>query len=358
MKADVLVLNQSLDTAMYNSMLAVEQGNFIKVIELLEYVKKYSSTYDHVMVNYALLISYMNTGQVNHAAHIIEEFANVKIENQEIQNVVDSVKKDLSKHAPSSLPQKGPQLKINIDNRTAKLLHEVHPNDGIWNLVLNSKAGNKAATAQLNSEILHVKDLIQKLDEMIIQFENFTETITPLEMYDFINEIEDNMLFWYAYSNVFPKKSFVEIFDNKELPLFVKKYFLERMVYLIDYGIRHHGEYLIGSEVYDTKKLFHVLDKVVVKAQRAQVLFDEMEVEFTADMMDSYISVIKIIQIEMYPSNNYSDEKLLAITSYIINDFFLGRDHDRFTKEFTGFSFEDVKEDIKKFENLITFLLK
>lgn len=361
MKSEVLYLNRSVEEAIFNGMLAVEAGRFNKVITLLEYAKQSKINYDIVMVNYALLISYMNVGEIKKAQQVLKDLELEKIDNQQIANVIESIKDDLKVKKSNKITEKSNDEYINkalnfIDINFANQCLTTYPDDGIWKYYLDSRKGDKEALKiylELYDEALSTKNF---LNVVIKNFESFDEHITPLVLYNYMLDISTDHIFWYTMN----QGDWSDIFNNKNLPLFAKKFFLERRGYTKEYGFKtfEHENYEISGKNYLVQDLFPVLETAVEFAQSLGIVFDEANAYYSDEIFETMTSVFKIILIECYPDFEYRDKnKLEAIGGYIVSDLLLGRSLDIYLEEYTKYKFQDVKEEILKFETLITFLL-
>ncbi len=360
MKADVLKLNESLDSAIYNAMLAVESGNFIKVINLLEYVKKEKAVYDKVMINYALLISYMNTGQIPKAMEVVEVLDNLPFDNPEIKNVVDSVKKDISARKQNS---DEPKIDFDLDMKLAINLAKKHPNDGIWNLAIASFKGEELARSQFNAEVVLATHLVKRNQKLIIEFDGFDDKVKPLDLFAFLNDIKDNHLFWYMHLLDVSNINFELVFANKKLPLYIKKFYLERYINFRFYGLYSENMiFVVNNLEIHTVNLRPVLKHMDDLASEVIDIYKDVKIDNFDDFYESIIGILMVILIEQFPmimmSEDYDFTKTLAITSYVINDFIMGRKYDKETQAITNIKFGDIKEDIKNYEYLLTFLLR
>lgn len=355
--ADILKLERSLDEAILSAMLAVEAGRFSKVITLLEYVVENKTTYDAVMVNYALLISYMNSGDINMARNKLEVLKTLNIENSQITDVIKSITKEVEirgevrKKSTENLTKEALYI-INEDDIT--LFMDNNPNDGVWKLLFDAKNGDKTALDLYLEIYKKTKRQLTFFNNALIKFTSFNEKLTPLVMYNYLIEISENPLFWYLLK----EPGLKDLFLNENIPLFGKQFFLERRVWALDYGMHYPESYLVSGEVYDLMTLKPVLEKSVLYAQSLTDIFIDADVDYSEEIFETVTSVFKIILIESYPKDDYPDiAKLYAVGAYIISDLLFNRTLDDYILDYTKFSFEDVKFEILKYETLITFLL-
>lgn len=354
MSAEILKLESSLNDAIHYAMVAVESGQFNKVITLLEYVKTNKNSYDRVMINYALLISYMNTGRHDKAKLIIQEFEQMKIEHPDIKNVVDSIKNDLNNTtADSEIFSVNSNLDLELELDFIEKLKTI-------------EYYNDFAQEIENGEFTNFEDIVAEqiefYEKYILNFESKVESITPLEYYTYLIEIENDVIFWYIENKNYKYDRLVKLMANDKVPPFIKKFLLERYAHFANLGILEHIKLKFENKQIDTSLLKEQLNNVDMVLGLAKGVYLDVEkagtVILNEDNRNSFANILRVIYIHGFPWIEYDNViQVLAIASYIFNDFVVGREYDRATEKFTGFSFDDLKEEIKKFELYITFLL-
>ncbi len=358
----VVSMPKSLDDAIGTALIAIEKNDFNKVIKLLEYVKTYKKEYDEVMVNYALLISYMNSGSLDKAKDTLEILENTNVNNPQVQNVLNSIKKDLENQTSVSHDvEEAKQNKLSH----AEIMENLNLNDRI-NLVADkyAKLGKNTIWSNLLNED-EVEDLrinyavylnqLNKWKMFVVNFNGFTSEYSPLDVYEFLKEIEDDEFFWLNFNF----RHLEIILNNTNLHQFVKNYVLEKVAYytydkvLPVYNIKLAE---LNGEI-STVDLPNYTDS---KAMVIDVLssYYELDTKHDSETIETMIeSIVDVIGTMNYPNDIYSMKKTIPIIGYIVNDIFLGREYDITIKNKTEISFEDVKEEIKKYEQLISFLI-
>lgn len=359
----VISMPKSLDDAIGTALIAIEKNNFQKVIKLLEYVKLYKNDYDEVMVNYALLISYMNTGVLDKAHETLNILENTKVSNPQVAEVLKSIKKDLINQVTIShnnqtkaiqdLSTKDIISKLNLSDRQQIIIENYRKfgDNTIWSNLLNE---DEVADLRMNYTVY--LNQMGKFSKYIVNFKGFTSEFSPLDVYEFLKEVEDDEFFWLNFNF----KNLELILNNKTLHQFVKNYVLEniakytKLKILPIYNIRLselNGEIsTIDLPVYEELK-----DETIKRIGTFYQLNTKHDAETIATMIESIVDVVATIN---YPKDVFTNGPLMdAVVAYIVNDIFLGRENDITIKATTNLAFEDVREEIKKYEELISYLI-
>ncbi len=351
----ILTMEKSLEDAIAIGFSAIEANDFYKVIRLLEYVKRYKNNYDEVMINYALLISYMNTQQTDEAVRIINEMDQLEIQNVQIAEVLRNIKKDLKL---TSIKQKDYTYEEIISNLEIKSklkilngLEDMDWEDTIWTDLLYDENIHLLNNRYKRYLIQH-----EKWTRLILNFTDFNDKLTPVDLFEFIKIIEQDYFFWFNFKS----EDLGQILNNKHLPTYVKNYVLERVAFftkekvlpIINITIPEIGDEITTYDLPVYVKKQKIITKEIMKIY----LFDDAIDESTITTMIK--SILDIIIISNYPTDMLVDvDKVSATASFIVNDIFMGREYDVLTAEHFGYKFIDLKSEIKQYERIITFLI-
>ncbi len=351
----ILTMEKSLEDAIAIGFSAIEANDFYKVIRLLEYVKRYKNNYDEVMINYALLISYMNTQQTDEAVRIINEMDQLEIQNVQIAEVLRNIKKDLKltnisqkKHSYEEIIS---NLEIQSKLHLLKDLYDLEGDESIWADLINPQN-----ISSLRNRYQFYLLQLEKWNHLIIDFTEFSDKITPVDLFEFIKAIEQDYFFWFNFKS----EHLAIILNNQELPTYVKNYVLERIAFftkekvlpIINITIPEIGDEITTYDLPVYVKKQKIITKEIMKIY----LFDDAIDESTITTMIK--SILDIIIISNYPTDMLVDvDKVSATASFIVNDIFMGREYDVLTAEHFGYKFIDLKSEIKQYERIITFLI-
>ncbi len=351
----ILVMEKSLDDAIAVSFNAIEKNDFSKVIRLLEYVKKYKKNYDEVTINYALLISYMNTHNSKEAIKIIAELDQMEIQNPQIAEVLNNIKKDLKVHvtnkAELSYEQIIKQLKITEKMQLLTNLYNEYGENSIWSSLINpEEIGNLRYLYQ------NYQEKITKWYTLIVDFSEFTDEVKPIDLFQLLKEIEADAFFWFN----FPIQDLAIILNNQALPTYVKNFVLACLAYYTNKKIIANIKIQIpelGGEIttYDLPIFTKQINEIAEQVSKVYDLDTENNEETIQTMIKSVIDVIVITN---YPNDVLKEQvRISAIVAYIVNDIFMGREYDVLVNQKFGYEFKQLKSDIKNYEKIITFLI-
>ncbi len=358
----VISMKKSLDDAVGMALNAIEKGDFKKVIKLLEYVKEYKEDYDEVMVNYALLISYMNTGQTSKAAQVMAILDELEIKNPQIDEVLKAIKKDLQriKKNRDSEKREVEELSyeqiignLNLEDRL-KLLGELYAQFGegtIWSSLVNP-----SEVEELRHNYAQYLGLNHKWLGYIVNFKGFDENTSPLDVFEFLREIEDDYFFWFNFNF----KHLELILNNSKMHQFVKNFILERLAFYTKekiipvYNIKLSE---LNSEIttYDLPVFTDQKNELITDVNSIYSLVTEVD----SDAIESMVaSIVDIILIANYPNDLFQEsDTVKAVVAYIVNDVYLGREYDVMIKDKLNITFNQVKTEIKRYEKLIAYLI-
>ncbi len=351
----VLVMEKSLDDAIAVSFNAIERNDFSKVIRLLEYVKKYKKNYDEVTINYALLISYMNTHNSKEAVKIIAELDQIEIQNPQIAEVLNNIKKDLKVHVTNkrelSYEQIIKQLKITEKMQLLTKLYNEYGENSIWSNLINPEEIDSLRYIYKNYQ-----DKITKWYTLIVDFSEFTDEVKPIDIFQLLKEIEADAFFWFN----FPVQDLAIILNNQALPGYVKNFVLACLAYYTEKKIIANIKIQIpelGGEIttYDLPVFTNEINEIAAKVSKVYDLDTENSEETIQTMIKSVIDVIVTTN---YPNDALKDKKRIsAIIAYIVNDIFMGREYDVLVNQEFGYEFKQLKNEIKNYEKIIAFLI-
>lgn len=358
----VITMNKSLDDAVGMALNAIEKGDFNKVIKLLEYVKKYKKDYDEVMVNYALLISYMNTGQTSKAADVMVILDELEIKNPQIDEVLKAIKKDLlrvKKNKENSIKEVKDLTyeqiigNLNLEDRL-KILGELYAEYGegtIWSSLVNP-----SEIEELRHNYAQYLSIHRKWLEYVIEFKGFNENVTPLDVFEYLREIEDDYFFWFNFNF----HHLELILNNPNMHQFVKNFILERLAFYTQKKIIP----VYNIKLSELNSEITTYDLPVFTDQKNELITDinsfySLVTEVDSDAIEAMVaSIVDIILISNYPNDLFEESDIIkAVVAYIVNDVYLGREYDVMIKEKLNISFEQVKSEIKRYEKLIAYLI-
>ncbi len=359
----VVSMPKSLDDAIGTALVAIEKNDFKKVIKLLEYVKTYKTEYDEVMVNYALLISYMNTGQLDKANDVIAILDETTVNNPQVASVLKSIKKDLANQQTVEASSQDKEIQnltyeqiiqnLNLTDRLniiAEKYQEVGPNT-IWSQLINP-----SEIEDLRSNYNVYMNQFSKWKLYIVNFQSFNSEFSPLDVYEFLKEIEDDEFFWLNFNFTHLEV----ILNNKNLHQFVKNYVLEKLAYYTKEKILP----IYNIRLAELDGEISTIDLPIYEIDKSDIInritsFYELDTKYDSDTIETMVgSILDVIGTMNYPNNIYDGRIAIdSVVAYIVNDIFLGREYDVTVKAKTSISFEDVKEEIKKYEQLISYLI-
>lgn len=346
----IVTLNKSLDDAFNQAILAVEGGKFNKAIILLEYVEEHKQTYDEVMVNYILLISYYNTGNRIKALKCLEKFDILKSDNQQIINVVEQIRSDLKNKFDSN--------KVFCDDFLVKVfksesvitdLAKKFPDDFFLNVIsLPRSEQDYIIIANLVKQAFSGNDFFEK---NFNKEGNYEINVLPLKLLNFFKIHEDNMFFWLMLE----EKALTKFYNNTNISDFFKNYVTIQLIKIVNYD-KLNEERLAKVTNLDKDQL--TLNNELAKdltRDITRIYNDEDVIDY-----DSVEAVVEIFICELFPKKisdmNYA--KLVATIAYAINDVMIGRNYDSLIYKDSKIKFSDIKEEIKEFEHIFIFLLE
>lgn len=350
----IINLNNGVSNAFIEAMNAIEAGKYNKVIRLLNYVKDESENYDRVMVEYALLISYVNTGKLDEAKNCISNLDTMYIENIQMKQIIEQIKNDVLKSFNSIKTNQVISFEsvleeLKIDASFIKKIASEHPEDPYFQMFVEAIDDEENVRDEAIKEVSLARVDMRELIDKLVNFIEFNETLKPIHLFEMLNEYEADSLRWLLVS----KNDIDKIYQNRRLPSFIRKYILERAVHYVHYGIiedfsmRINGEMRKLSSLPDfNKQFFEIVNDVNAYYNINENIYDMIS------------SVLNIVYVNNYPENIFNNiNKLHAVIGYIVNDIFVGRKYDKIIEQKTGYKFDDVKSEIKNMELLITFLI-
>lgn len=351
----VLVMEKSLEDAIAISFNAIEKNDFKKVIKLLEYVKKYKHNYDEVMINYALLISYMNNQNTSEAIRIITELDQMDIQNVQIAEVLKNIKKDLklnkAKRGDLSYDEIISNLEVQPKLKILKDLYDKYGEDTIWSNIINPE--------EIDALRHRYKIYLQQAErwnKLIVNFEGFNEDIAPVDMFEFMKSIENDYFFWFNFDG----SELAIILNNKLIPNYAKNFIMERIAFYTKERVLP----ILNIRIPEIDDEITTMDLPVYTAEAEAIIkkittIYELDTDHDEDTIKAMIkSVLDIVIVSNYPLNSLENqEKSAAIVAFIVNDIFMGREYDVLVTEKLDFEFKDLKNEIKQYERIITFLI-
>ena len=358
MKSNVLKMERSLDDAVVQALIAIESGQFQKVIKLLEYVKENKVSFDEVMIEYALLISYVNSGNNVKASESLKTLDTLYIENEQIKDVIQTIKNEVfnnQKNEEKIVKKKSFNTlrvikDLGLERSRVELYRDLHVDDYMWSLILAAIDNLGDSRNEFEHEYKLAKKEFSDIYSQLVQFDEFSDSVTPLDLFEGINANDSNVLFWMLMD----KKNIIEINDNKNLPEFIRKYVVERAVHFCHYGLIEEFQIEFENKLQSIGNLPDFSTKFYEVSNNVESYYSIEK----SDLYDMITSVLNIIYIDSFPNNIYNDKnKLEAMVGYIVNDIFIGRKYDKLIEKKTKLKFDDVKQEIKQLEMLITFLI-
>ena len=358
MKNKILKLNKSLDDAVIQAMMAIEIGQFHKVINLLEYVRHNKEYYDEVMVEYALLVSYVNTGNYVKATETIETLDGIYIENEQIKEVIQNIKNEVIENKAKNKTYDKKQSfnidvalkELSLERKQIELYRDLHVDDYMWSLILAAVDNLGNSRIEFEHEYKQTKKEYFDTFTQLIEFDQFSDNQAPLDLFSSKDTNDGNVLFWLLVT----KKNITEVLNNEHLPNLIKNYFLERAVHYCHYGLVPDFEINYISNVINLGDLPDFPNDFYEVANNIESYY---EIE-NPELYDMIASVLKILYVNAYPNDVYENKhRLEAIVGYIVNDIFLGRQYDGVIEHQTGYNFDEVKKEMQELEMLITFLI-
>ncbi len=359
----VISMPKSLDDAIGTALIAIEKNDFNKVIKLLEYVKTYKEEYDEVMVNYALLISYMNTGYLDKANETLNVLENTNVSNPQVASVLKSIKKDLVSQQQANETNQSASIQeltyeqiiqnLNLHDRLQIIAeqYQINGDNTIWSNLINP---SEIEDLRMNYSVF--LNQLNKWKLYVINFKDFNSEFSPLDVYEFLKEIEDDEFFWLNFNFTHLEV----ILNNQNLHQFVKNFVLEKLAYYTKKKILP----IYNIRLAELSGEITTADLPIYEQEQANVIenltsFYELDTKHDSETIETMIeSILDVISTMNYPNNIYTGKiSIEAIVAYIVNDIFLGREYDVTVKARTNVSFEDVKEEIKKYEELISYLI-
>lgn len=347
MQNEILTLNEGLDQAFNNSMLAVERGNFKKAIELLEYVERYKADYDEVMLNYVLLISYYNSGQMDKTAMQLQKLNQLYIADGPIKEVIDSIRDEMSKK--KTMQQERVEkfiLHLFTSNENIDKLIEEYPEDDFLKLIKSPRTIGQFDQIAEMIKIANEQKII--FIAGIENFKQFDDKFTPLGIWTYFKTVEDNPFFWMLLT----RDDINMFYKNEALPDYFKNFVTISLMQLVDYKIYKNTELSKFSGIkkellkIDNRRIGYLIEEVV------ELYNEEIEYELVK-------AVVDLVIINNFPQDIFTIDypTLVATICYIINDVIIGREYDEIISKQLGVRFVDVKQEIKKYKQLITFLI-
>lgn len=350
----IVTLNDGVSNAFMEAMASIENGRYSKVITLLSYVKENSQQYDQVMVEYALLISYVNTGALEEAKACIDVLDSIYIENDQIKAIVEQIRRDVLRRTTEVSKTKKMSFEdalkvLNTNELEINTLYDKHPEDP-YIMMLKEGIDNveDVQNEVIKEVVLAQLDVKQFVDELE-NFVEFSQSLKPINLFENLNNYEADTLRWMLIT----PENVNKIYQNRRLPSFIRKYVLERAVHYVHYDILGEFDMRIDGENIALKNLpdFHPEFFEVVNSVNQFYNVND-------NIYDMISSVLNIVYINNYPENVFENiKKLHATVGYIVNDIFVGRRFDDIISQKTGYKFDDVKSEIKNMELLITFLI-
>ena len=345
---NVLTLDSAIEEAVQNAMIAVEKGDFYKTIELLEYVREYKAYYDEVMVNYVLLISYYN---INDYQKIVEQFKvleTIQIPSGPIKDVLESIGNEFQKRNAVEEGRSNALIKaIFGDVTNVKLLAEVYPDDDFLSLICEPLS---------KEDYIDISRLIEDsergydfFEKNIDVFVGFNKNVSPMGLLNGLRDVADNIFFLTRLTTLQLEK----FYKNDKIPKFYKNLLTTKLLILIKYQIMDSQKItqytgIEGEKLYlNESKLDDLIEEVVT-------VYGGIKLDF-----EPIIIIVELFVFENFPNEIFDldHNKLKAMLCYIANDVTLGRDLDELVQANTGVKFEEVKEEIKKYKQLTTFLI-
>ncbi len=358
MKTEILKIDKSLNDAVVQALLAIEEGKFNKVIKLLEYVKANKEQYDFVMVEYALLISYVNTGKTEKAAKSLEQLEEMNIENDQIVQVIESIKTEVL-NSQANEKKKKKRAKFKIDEMLKKMgvtkkevikFRDLHVDDYTWSLILAAMNNLEDSKKELEHEFYDCYDSLERMKNQFLNYEKGDDSVTALTLFEGLNRFDKSVIFW----GLIKKDLALQILNNRALPKLISTYFIERLAHYVHYGIIEDFEVELKGNQTLLSELPNLSGNFFSVANEIQSFYDVDN----DNLYDMVTSVLNIVYIYNFPKNIYDElDHLEAVVGYIVNDIFIGREFDKEIEINTGYKFSDVKDEIMKLEVLITFLI-
>ncbi len=325
----ILKMELALDSAMTNGMIAIDEGNYEKTIHLLNYVKLELENYDVVMVNYALLIAYMQLGDMENAKKIVLEMDNININNKDITTTINTIKKELKNAKNIKLVTKNNSKQVDLDyfikNYSIALsIHKIKDlakknNDPIWNLYLLALSGDNSSQNEFIEYYESSIKEVEEFDNLIDLYTNQDVVLPNINILQIFSICKYDMLFWLLIT---PEKINV-LLNLEDFPIWAKQFLLERNSYLISVGIYSDNKVVIEDKSLELiESNFTWYDNLILKdlilstltTQNVDIIFNELNIIY-----DAYLIINDY--------NESSDEKILmAIVGYIyINIFDLNK---------------------------------
>ena len=164
-----------------------------------------------------------------------------------------------------------------------------------------------------------------------------------------LRDVADNIFFLTRLTTLQLEK----FYKNDKIPKFYKNLLTTKLLILIKYQIMDSQKItqytgIEGEKLYlNESKLDDLIEEVVT-------VYGGIKLDF-----EPIIIIVELFVFENFPNEIFDldHNKLKAMLCYIANDVTLGRDLDELVQANTGVKFEDVKEEIKKYKQLTTFLI-